>query len=153
GVEGVAVPAEAHVLGDVQARNGVERPVLEWKVEQVAHDRFEPLEIDFERPDVDEGDRADRGEEADQVDPGSDIDVPFGNPLGDPLGRPSVLVEVVLVEGRALRPVVELRVRLAPPDSLLTGEASVTTAVPQVAHVSASPGERTVDVDDWRDEA
>ena len=55
-VERVAVAPEPDVLGHVQAADRLQRAVCERHVEDAAGDRRQALDVDLQRPDVDEGD-------------------------------------------------------------------------------------------------
>ena len=114
-VERIAVAAQADVLGYVQARDRLQRLVLEGQIEDRAADALEVVEFDLERLDVHERDLRHGGELPRVVHARAHADM---ERRGHPSGRPDVRVEVVRVVGRGGQPVVELRVEIGSIDGL-----------------------------------
>ena len=141
-VERVAVAPEPDVLGHVQAADRLQRAVRERHVQHAAGDRRQALDVDLQRPDVDERDLGDRRQEAHEIHARADVDVPRRAPLGDPPRRPRVLVEVVRVERRGRQPVGELGERIAPAQPLGAGQLLVGGTVAQPLRGAARSGGR-----------
>jgi FkbM family methyltransferase len=136
-IQGVAVPAEPDVLGDVQAGDGLKRAISEREVEDRAGDRIEPREVQLERAQVDERHGHERRQADDERDPRADVDVAIGAQLRDLPRRPSVLERVVRFEGRRGRPVEQLREVVQARQPRRARKPLVGAAVAQVARVGA----------------